>query len=95
LCPNCHSQTETYAGRNVCTTKRTKQLRDDHIKRIKDEADARNQPLVEKILASDIDFTKYGWVKQAANLIGKNPQKMKQWMLRYMPEFYKRCYRRT
>lgn len=94
LCPNCHSQTPTYAGRNVNTKPKTKMLRDDHKKRLRAEADERNQPLVEKILNSDIDFTKYGWVKQAAQLIGKNPQKMKQWMLRYMPDFYRGCYKR-
>lgn len=93
LCPNCHSQTETYCGRNK---PKTKQSLEGHISLIKNEARLRNQPLVEKILSSDVDFSRYGWVKQAAQLIEKNPQKIKEWMMLYMPDFYiNNCYHRN
>lgn len=56
----------------------------------------RNDPLVKKVTESNIDFSKHGWVKQVAMLLGKREQKISAWMKKYMPEFYEtRCFRRS
>lgn len=56
----------------------------------------RNDPLVEKVLSSGIDFSKMGWVKEVAMLLGKREQKINGWMKKYMPDFYEeRCFKRA
>jgi 5-methylcytosine-specific restriction endonuclease McrA len=86
LCPNCHSQTKTFCGRNV-TGKRVK-------RNFRAELLIKHQPEVDKVLNSGIDFTRLGWSTQVAKLLNKNPQKVKDWMMRYMPDFYKSCFHR-
>lgn len=94
LCPNCHSQTDTYCGKNVEYKKETTNKK-DYISAVREEATQRNQHLVDKVLQSGIDFSKYGWSKQVAQILEKNPQKVKEWMMRYMKEFYETvCYHR-
>ncbi len=56
----------------------------------------RQQPIIEKLINSDIDFTRYGWVTPAAEIIGIQSQKVKGWMLRNIPDFYENnCYKRN
>lgn len=51
--------------------------------------------LINTIQNSDIDFSKLGWVKEVAKIINKKPQKVNQWMKKYMPEFYEnKCFKR-
>lgn len=58
--------------------------------------DERQQPIIEKLMNSDIDFTIFGWVTPAAEIIGIQPQKVKGWMLRNIPDFYENnCYKRN
>lgn len=60
------------------------------------QARERNALLVKKVLDSNIDFSKLGWVKQVATLLGKREQKINAWMKKYMLEFYeKNCYKRN
>ena len=47
------------------------------------------------IISSNIDFTKFGWVKHVAKLLNINSQKVCHWMQKYLPEFYKNCYHRN
>ena len=48
-----------------------------------------------KIISSDIDFTKWGWSKKVADLIGILPQKAKGWVEKWMPDFYEeKCYKK-
>lgn len=92
LCPNCHSQTTTFCGRNV-EYKNNRVSKRDYIQQVKQAAQQKNQPLVDLVLQSNIDFSKFGWSKQVASLIGKKPQKVKDWMMRYMKDFYEtRCF---
>lgn len=53
------------------------------------------QQLAAALLKSDIDFTKRGWIKQAAAFIGRSdPGRMRQWMKAYLPDFYEaNCYK--
>jgi len=56
---------------------------------------ANQQPLIDLVLNSTIDFEKYGWVGQASKLLDKHPQKINQWMKKYMPDFYNdRCFKK-
>lgn len=49
---------------------------------------------ISKVLNSNIEFSKYGWVKEVAVLLDMLPQKVNQWMKRYMLEFYnENCYK--
>lgn len=46
-------------------------------------------------MESNIDFSKFGWVNEAAKLIGITPQKVSNFMKKYMFEFYEtKCFRR-
>lgn len=47
-----------------------------------------NQPLVELVKNSNIDFSKWGWKTQVGLLINKDSRKIVKWMQKYMPEFY-------
>lgn len=77
LCPNCHSQTETYAGKNkkkkVKTIKMTERNRLERI---------------DLILNSNVDFTKYGWVSKVSTILKITPQKVSIWMKEHMLDFY-------
>lgn len=46
------------------------------------------QPKIDAILSSDIDFQKRGWVKKVSELIGIRSQQVKWWMQRNVLEFY-------
>ena len=55
----------------------------------------KNKPLINLIKNSNINFSKFGWVKQVAKLINKHPQKINAWMKKYMKDFYENnCYKR-
>lgn len=51
---------------------------------------------IEKIInATDINFSKFGWVEKVSKLINKKPQKINEWMKKYLPDFYKeKCFKR-
>lgn len=50
---------------------------------------------MEILVAANVNFTRYGWVQQAADLLGMKPQKIHGWMKRYFPETLEKCYTRT
>ena len=53
------------------------------------------QERINKILNSDIDFSKFGWIKKVSELTGIIQQKVNQFMLRNMPDFYEeKCYKK-
>lgn len=47
------------------------------------------------ILISNVNFKKFGWVKQVSKIIKIKPQKVNCWMIKNMPDFYKKCYIRN
>jgi very-short-patch-repair endonuclease len=58
----------------------------------KKEYDEINIKKIPSVITSGILFSKSGWVNDVAKIIGIRHQKVKKWMLRYMPEFYlKEC----
>lgn len=51
--------------------------------------------LAKYVEASDIDFSKYGWVNHVSKLINKSPAHINKWMKEFMPDFYKsKCFKR-
>lgn len=53
------------------------------------------QQYIPLVMASGIDFGKFGWVTKLSAIINQRPQKVHQWMKRFMPDFYhKECFKR-
>lgn len=51
---------------------------------------------IEKLLTSDIEFNKFGWVNKAAKILNKKPQKINSWMKVHMNDFYETsCFKRN
>lgn len=94
LCPNCHSQTPTFAGRNGKIKKFSKRTRREYWDVVNGELKEKNRDLINLVENSTIDFSVYGWNAKVAKLINKHPQKITKWMRRYMPEKYKTCRKR-
>jgi hypothetical protein len=51
----------------------------------------KQQKYIDAILNSNIDFNKHGWVNFVALIINQKPQKVNNWMKRFMFEFYTNC----
>lgn len=50
---------------------------------------------IKLLTESNIDFSKFGWVNEAAKLIGIAPQKVSNFMKKHMSEFYEtKCFKR-
>ena len=72
--------------------KKYKTVRDYH-NHITEKAIEKNKKKVSKIISSDINFSRFGWVTKASQLIGISPSKVNVWMKKYMPDFYKqKCF---
>jgi len=53
------------------------------------------KPIMEIIKNSNIDFSKYGWVKEVSSLTEIREQKVGKWMKRYLKDFYEeKCFKR-
>lgn len=85
LCPNCHSQTETYAGKQLkyktlhtkpeCVRKRPQKLEDDKLLWLQLKADP------------DLRILEWGWKTRLAKKIGISGQKTMGWLRRVDPQF--------
>ena len=85
LCPNCHSQTETFCGGN---------LKKEETKKVSQKEKLR-QKRWKLIQQSNIDFTKFGWVKEISKIFGIAENKAGKYIRNNFPEFYKTCFVRT
>jgi hypothetical protein len=53
------------------------------------------QNQINKVLQSNIDFSKFGWVKQVAVILNKSSQKVNKWMKKNMSDFYNtKCFKK-
>lgn len=105
LCPNCHSQTDTYAGKNIKLKNKQRGYEYSYVKKFdnlteywytkKENWTKEQERYVDVVMNSSIDFSKFGWVTKLSTLIKQKPQKVKFWMERIMPEFYEKCYKRA
>lgn len=49
----------------------------------------------EKVVNSEIDFSKWGWSTEVSKILGITPQNVKKWMKRHLPDFYEsKCFKR-
>lgn len=90
LCPNCHSQTDNFCGKNTNKTKNNnKRIEENKIKKEKSIKDK-----IELIHSSNVDFSKWGWVSKVAKICGTTTSHLKTFMETYDYEFYITCYNR-
>lgn len=62
---------------------------------IKEKTDLKWEEYKSIIINSDIDFSKFGWVTKVSKILKISPQKVNEWMKRYLPDFYEdRCFKR-
>ena len=87
MCPNCHSQTETFCGGNL--KKENKKRKENKRKSQKEKL---KQERWEMIKQSNIDFTKFGWVKKVSKLFKIADNKAGKYIKNNFPDFYKTCY---
>lgn len=99
LCPNCHSQTETFAGKNYKSDlykndeyieKRKLQHKKRNIKYIETKKKKKEEKLklIEKRRKDleNIDVSKFGWIKKVQNLWGVSHSQVKRWIKKYYPD---------
>ena len=92
LCPNCHTQTDTFGSRNGKNYK-LNQLKK---KQKEDERRGFQESRKETILNSGINFKKRGWVSLLAKRLDITPQKAGHWVRKHMPTFYEtECFKRN
>lgn len=89
LCPNCHSQTDSYAGKNSIRKERIKSASSDY-RYVKRKQDA----IVWESIKNDptINFNERGWVGEVAKRLSISPQKVSRWILRVDAAFYNSKY---
>lgn len=84
LCPNCNSQQDTFCGKNL------KVIPKSNIK--KEKLKLFKQKLIEerkiRILNSNIDFSKFGWVTKVAKLENTTIRVIQRFMRKYLTDFY-------
>lgn len=81
LCPNCHSQTDTYAGKNK-----------NKIKEDKKENNLKLFILNRKKDIKEINVLKFGWVSKISKKWGVSHTEVKRWIKKYYPnlKYYER-----
>lgn len=85
LCPNCHSQTETFG---------TKKRKEESL--LYKERRETEQERWKQIVKSDIDFSKFGWVKELSELWHIASNKAGKYVKEHYPDFYKeKCFKRV
>jgi Zn finger protein HypA/HybF involved in hydrogenase expression len=73
ICPNCHTQTKTFAGGNIKGYSKSKEKK---LKNLKLEHKKQENLLIirNQILESNIDFSKKTWGIEVSKLLNKSPQ---------------------
>ena len=84
ICPNCHSQTDTYAGKNSAGL-RTSEKSKPNFKAEKAISDLKKLESAKS--NTSIRFGEWGWKKRFADVIGISPQKVDKWLLRVDSKF--------
>jgi len=69
--------------------------REQYFNNAKINYDIEQQKYIDLIKNSDINFTKFGWVNKVSIIINQKPQKVNNWMKKYMLDFYnEKCFKR-
>jgi len=95
---NIENETDCfYELSNIVIKKQSKYgTQEKYFNAIKAKNEIKQQKYVKAVLNSNINFTKFGWVKLVAKIINQKPQRVNRWMKRFLPEHYnKKCYKRN
>jgi hypothetical protein len=101
ICPNCHSQTSTFSGKNSshAGTAKGKILkygdRQTYLTSIRDQYLERNKETVAAVRAANINFSKFGWVGEVSKIIKIKPQKVRAWIEKCCPDLLVGAFERT
>ena len=92
LCSNCDSIQDNYKSKNQSVSAKKKKIRKElekqHKKILREESkQLKIKHLKEKILNSDIDFSKKTWGVEVAKIINKTPQYSLKWVKEHMNEY--------
>lgn len=55
--------------------------------------DLKWKPFIQKVIQSNIDFSKRGWIRQMSIILKIKPQKVNGWMKRNLPGYLEKCYK--
>jgi Zn finger protein HypA/HybF involved in hydrogenase expression len=84
ICPNCHTQTKTFSGRNIKGYSNKKEKKVKKLdKEIKDNLML--EQIKEQLIESNIDFSKKTWGVEVSKLLNKSPQ----YCLKFVKENFK------
>jgi hypothetical protein len=88
LCPNCHSQTESYAGRNTKGDYKDTKAR----KLRKERADAKCKFIedrIEQIVNSGVVIGEWGWLSKLSKILNITEQPLGRWIKKHAPAIVK------
>jgi len=88
LCPNCHSQTDTFAGKSKMKNSVSFRIKQQHIEQSARQKQLNHTARIEMVSNANIDFSQHGSMKLLATLMNATPQYVNRWLKKYMPEFY-------
>jgi hypothetical protein len=88
VCPNCDSTLPTYKGRNIKTNK-------DKIKNKLNKQQTKQYNIINKIISSNIDFTKKGWSIELGKIIGWTPQYTVKYVKINLPDIWGKCFKHS
>lgn len=85
LCPNCHTQTETWGNKSIANISKRKQIKQNEI-------DHQNMIEKRKRELKTIDLSKFGWVSEVSKMWNISHTQVKKWIKRNCPElkYYQR-----
>lgn len=84
LCPNCHSQTDTFGTKDP-NKEKLKKL-EQETKRAKRELVKQEEINNRKKYFDSIDTSKYGWISKAEKDLGISHTQIRRWINKYYPE---------
>ena len=69
--------------------------RNEYFNKLRHIYEEKEKENIEKVLNSNIDFAKFGWVQKVSELINKKPQKINGWIKKFLPNLYEeKCFKR-
>lgn len=74
--------------------KKNKRNRIQYLTESRKKYEKSQQIYIENVKKSNIDFSKFGWVKLVSIIINQKSQKTGYWMKQFLPEIYSKCYKR-
>jgi 5-methylcytosine-specific restriction endonuclease McrA len=95
VCPNCHSQTDTFSGKNrgINRTKEEINLeKQEKLNRLKFKEE-RIKFIKTQILKSEVNFKEMGWRSKLSKLLNLTPQYIGKFVKTHIPEVWKLCYK--